>query len=52
MRRASIRPSASSASDPLMWKSRAKPVEIRFSFRSSTHLTGLPISSEAAVATT
>ncbi len=51
-RSASILPCPSSASSPSMWKSRAKPVDIRFSVRSSTHLTGRPISSEAAVATT
>ena len=51
-RSASILPSESTASSPDMWKSRAKPVEIRFSYRSSTHLTGRPSSSEAAVATT
>ena len=44
--------SSLSASSPCMWKSRAKPVEIRFPVRSSTHFTGRPIRSEAAVATT
>ena len=47
-----IVPSAFSAISPCMWKSRANPVEIRFSVRSSTHFTGRPSSSEAAVATT
>ena len=47
-----IFPSRFSASSPCMWKSRAKPVEIRFSVRVSTHLTGRPITNDAAVATT
>ena len=51
-RRPSIVPSFFRASSPCMWKSRAKPVEIRFSVRSSIHFTGRPISSDAAVATT
>ncbi len=51
-RRPRILPSLFSASSPCMWKSRAKPVEMRFSVRVSTHLTGRPITSEAAVATT
>ena len=33
-------------------KSRANPVEIRFPVRSSIHLTGRPMRSDAAVATT
>jgi hypothetical protein len=35
-----------------MWKSRAKPVDIRLPVRSSIHFTGRPISRDAAVATT
>ena len=51
-RRPIIVPSFFSAISPCMWKSRAKPVEIRFSVRSSIHFTGRPSSSDAAVATT
>ena len=51
-RRPVIVPSALSASSPCIQKSRANPVEIRFSLRSSIHFTGWPRSSEAAVATT
>jgi len=51
-RRPFICPSLDRAISPCMWKSRANPVEIRFSLRSSIHFTGWPSSSEAAVATT
>ena len=40
-RRPVIVPSALSAISPCMWKSRANPVEIRFSLRSSIHFTGM-----------
>ncbi len=48
----SMVPSFFRAISPCMWKSRANPVEMRFSVRSSIHFTGCPSSSEAAVATT
>jgi hypothetical protein len=51
-RRPIIVPSSFRAISPCMWKSRAKPVEMRFSVRSSIHFTGRPSSSDAAVATT
>ena len=51
-RRPVMVPSALSAISPRIQKSRANPVEIRFSLRSSIHLTGCPSRSEAAVATT
>jgi hypothetical protein len=49
-RTALTRPSRLAASSPRMWKSRAKHVDIRFSDRSSIHLTGRPTSIEAAIA--
>ena len=52
VRRPSIVPSFFNAISPCMWKSRANPVEIRFSVRSSIHFTGWPSSNDAAVATT
>ena len=42
-RRPRILPSFVAAISPCMWKSRANVVDIRFSERSSTHLTGLPV---------
>ena len=52
VRRPSIVPSSFRAISPCMWKSRANPVEMRFSVRSSIHFTGWPSRSDAAVATT
>jgi len=51
-RTARILPSLLAASSPRMWKSRAKQVDIRFSDRSSIHLTGLPVMTEPTTAHT
>ena len=49
-RTARIFPSRLAASSPCMWKSRAKQVDIRFSDRSSIHLTGWPVMIEPTTA--
>jgi hypothetical protein len=49
-RTALILPSRLAASSPRMWKSRAKQVDIRFSDRSSIHLTGLEVRIEPTIA--
>jgi hypothetical protein len=51
-RTARIFPSRLAASSPCMWKSRAKQVDIRFSDRSSIHLTGWPVMIEPTTAHT
>jgi hypothetical protein len=49
-RTARIRPSRDAASSPRMWKSLANDPDIRFSDRSSIHLTGFPVIIEPAIA--
>ena len=49
-RTARIVPSRLAASSPRMWKSRAKQVDMRFSDRSSIHLTGWPVIIEPTTA--